>query len=313
VRRIVRGLRALARDDGPAVPTDVSTTTEIALHMAMHELRQNARVQVLFADGPPLPRVLADESRLAQVLVNLLVNAAQAFALPEPSRNLVTIGADTVGGYLVLEVADNGPGIDPEALPRIFDPFFTTKPVGQGTGLGLSISHSIVTALGGELRCESTPGHGARFLVKLPLATDELAPVPPSAPLLPIESGRVLLIDDNEKVLQSMARLLGREHEVVTESDPRAALARLESGERFDVVFCDVMMPRLTGKDVFERVWRLDQEQARRFVFMTGGVGRADLDQFLAEAENEQLEKPIGVQLLRSTVRRFTSRSAPSR
>jgi len=182
IRRIVRGLRALGRDDGPPVPTDVRTAVDLAVNMAMHELRQSATVRVDLGEVPP---VLADESRLTQVFVNLLVNAAQAFRDRDPSRNRVTVSVRRDRRTVVVSVADNGPGIAPEVLPRIYDPFFTTKPVGVGTGLGLAISHSIVSALAGELLCESTPGEGTTFHVRLPTAA--------SASLIPgaLSSGAV--------------------------------------------------------------------------------------------------------------------------
>ena len=302
VRRIVRGLRALARDDGPPVPTDVNAATEVAVNMAMHELRQRATVVV---DLPPLPPALADESRLTQVLVNLLMNAAQAFTSSNPEVNRVTVGGTSTAETVAISVADNGPGIPPDILARIFDPFFTTKPIGQGTGLGLSISQSIVTALGGDLRCDTVPDQGTTFTVRLPIAAPQNAPNE-AAPNRPQGSGgRVLIIDDNEFVLKALDRFLRRDHQVTVESDPRMALQRLMSGERFDVIFCDLMMPHLTGKDVFEQATKFDQELASRFVFITGGVVRDDLDAFLAEIPNERLEKPIALQNLRSTVRRF--------
>jgi len=303
IRKIVRGLSALARDDAPPVPTDLHSMVDVASNMAMHELRQRATLQVELPHD--LPPVMADESRVTQVLVNLLVNAAQAFSSADPSTNRVTVDATLSGDMVSVCVRDNGHGIAPEVLPRIFDPFFTTKAVGKGTGLGLSISHSIVTALGGELSCDSTVGVGSTFTVRLPIAAraPELAPrsmFPADEP-----SGRVLIVDDEESVVRSLQRVLAGAHLVVSETDPRVALARLAAGEQFDVIFCDLMMPHLTGPELFRRAVEANPKLADRFVFITGGVSRADIHAFLAEVRNERLEKPVGLQTLRSTVRRF--------
>ncbi len=167
VRRIVRGLRALGREDGPPAPTDLARVVDVSLHIAMHELKHQAKLEV---DLDDVSSVLADEPRLTQVLVNLLVNAGQAFVTSDPSVNRVWVTARRAGGRATISISDNGPGIPATVLPRIFDPFFTTKPLGVGTGLGLSISSSIVLALGGRLSCTSIEGQGATFRIELPLA-----------------------------------------------------------------------------------------------------------------------------------------------
>ncbi|MEZ4239884.1 MAG: ATP-binding protein [Myxococcota bacterium] len=167
IRRIVRVLRGFSRDDVAIVPTDVTEPVEVSVRMAMHELAGRATVDVALGD-PPL--VLADSTRLSQVLVNLLVNAGQAFRVADRHRNRVTVRAEVDSGRLRIRVSDNGPGIPPQTLGRIFDPFFTTKPADQGTGLGLTIASSMVAALDGQLTCCSEVGSGTTFVVSLPLA-----------------------------------------------------------------------------------------------------------------------------------------------
>lgn len=306
IRKIVRGLRAFAREGGPDVPTDVHAVVEISLQMAMHELRQRATPVV---DLAPTPPVAGDEARLSQVFVNLLVNAAQSFPDHDPSRNRVVVRARVEAARVVVTVSDNGPGIAPDVLPHVFDPFFTTKPVGQGTGLGLAICHSVVTALGGEITCETRLGEGTTFRVSLPTTRDSPAPEAPRAPSPePGRRGKVMVVDDEEAVLRSIARLLQSEHDVVALSDPREALARIESGERYDVVFCDLMMPRMNGVELFVAVRARSEPQAERFVFITGGVQDESVRAFLDEAPNERLEKPFSNQSLRGVARRLVSR-----
>ncbi|MDB4942237.1 MAG: hybrid sensor histidine kinase/response regulator [Labilithrix sp.] len=299
IRKIVRGLRAFAREDTVAVATDVHAAIEISVDMAMHEVRQRAAFELHKGDIRP---VFADESRLSQVFVNLLVNAAHAFPDGDTTRNRITVTTRMAAPDRVLvEVTDNGTGMRPAVLARIFDPFFTTKPVGQGTGLGLSICHNVVSALGGEITCSSVLGRGTTFRVVLPVAAE-----PGAAEHPPHRRGRVLLVDDEESVLRALTRLLAADHEVTAVLDPREALARLvERRERYDVVFCDVMMPELSGIELYRRVMAHDRGVAERFVFVTGGTVYEEIRRFLGEVPNERLEKPFSNQELKAVARRF--------
>ncbi len=303
IRKIVRGLRAFARGDTVLVPTDVHAAVEISVNMAAHELRQRA---TLTTELDPVPLVLADEAGLSQVLVNLIANAAQAFPTSEPDRNRIVIRSKTASdGRVLVEVSDTGPGISPEILPRIFDPFFTTKPTGQGTGLGLSICHNLVTALGGEITCATELGRGTTFTVLLPCSIEERSVEPAGVGAVGARR-RVLIVDDEPVILSVVTRLLKNEHDVESCVDPREALRLLVQGSQdFDVIFCDLMMPYLTGMDLYREVLASRPEIARRFVFMTGGTIHAEPQQFLAEVENERIDKPFSGQNLRGIVRRF--------
>ena len=142
---------------------------ETALNLARSDLRQRARVETRMA---PVQAVLGDESRLSQVFLNLLVNAAQAIPEGRPGEHVVRVTLEPGEGLVVVTVEDTGCGIPAANLRRIFDPFFTTKPIGIGTGLGLAISHGIVAALGGEIDVTSEPGRGSTFRVSVPAAPD---------------------------------------------------------------------------------------------------------------------------------------------
>lgn len=306
IRKIVRGLRTLAREDVTLNGVDLRAAVETALGIAAHELRRRATVSV---DVSAMPLVQADESRLTQVLVNLVVNAAQAFEVPNPSTNRIDISGTTrADGRVAITVRDNGPGIPAELRERIFDPFFTTKPVGTGTGLGLSVSRTIVGMLGGELTVESVEGQGATFEVVLPVATPGPTDGGESAQTAaPAVRGRVLLVDDDVAVLNAVRRLLSREHEVVACSDPREALGLLERGERFDLVVCDLMMPYLSGEELYAAVARVRPAMAERFVFVTGGANHPSVSAFLARIPNERMEKPFVPQNLLGIARRLAA------
>ena len=299
VRGIVRGLRAMGREGAPPVPTLLAPIVDTALRLVIHELRPKASVAI---DLGEVVRVLADDARLTQVLVNLLVNAAQAFESSDPLVNRVVVRATRDGDQVAIDVVDNGPGIPPHLLARIFDPFFTTKAIGTASGLGLSISHGLVVGLGGQLTARSRPGHTS-FRITL-AAVDEPVPADPVAP----RSQRVLCVDDDVPLLRTLVRMLGRPYDVVGCHDPREAWALFESGQRFAVVFCDLMMPHLDGKELYGRVRDLDPEQATRFVFISGGVVRPDVQGFLAELPNERLEKPFSLDHLRAVAQRYVGR-----
>jgi PAS domain S-box-containing protein len=164
VRDIVRGLKALARDDGPVVATQIAPVVAFAVTLTRPAWKATAQVQAFVED---LPLVLADEARLTQVLVHLLLNAVGALPGPDLENNRIQIHAEFDETHLRLQVTDNGRGIAATTLNRIFDPFFTTKPVGQGVGLGLSIAHALAASMGGELTCTSTSPAGTCFTVSL--------------------------------------------------------------------------------------------------------------------------------------------------
>ncbi|MBC8069190.1 MAG: response regulator, partial [Deltaproteobacteria bacterium] len=181
VRRIVKDLKVLSRsEEAKTVRVDVRELLDAALRMAWNEIRHRASVT---RDYQPVPVVLANPSRLGQVFLNLVVNAAQAIRPGGADSNVIGVSTHTAeDGRAVIEVRDSGGGIPPEVLQRIFTPFFTTKPAGVGTGLGLSICHRIVTQLGGEIVIDSEVGLGSTFRVLLPSGGEGSAEPPERAP-----------------------------------------------------------------------------------------------------------------------------------
>jgi len=167
VRTIVRGLKTFSRtDDERQGVLDVQPLLELSVNMAFHEIRRRAR---LVKDYGAIPRVDADEARLGQVFINLLVNAAHAIPEGDVDTNEIRIVTSTDAlGRAVIEIRDSGIGIPANIVDRIFDPFFTTKDIGVGTGIGLSISRNIVTALGGEITVTTEVGRGSSFCIALP-------------------------------------------------------------------------------------------------------------------------------------------------
>ena len=306
IQKIVRGLKAFAREDAPLAPVDVRAAIDVAIDMAVHELRSAATITTSYLS---LKMVLADESRLSQVILALLVNAAQAFVQRDPSRNRVTVKTDALpDGRVVIEVEDNGPGIAADVLPRIYDPFFTTKSVGQGTGLGLAIAHAIVSSLNGEISCTTQLGKGTTFRVVLTAAPASAARKISDPPAKLASRGKVLIVDDEPLVLRTITRAIKDEHEAVAVSSAAEALRLLvEEKVAFDVVLCDLVMPLMSGMDLYRRVLEHDPAIAARFVFVTGGAADEELRGFLAGVPNERLDKPFASASLRVLLRKLLS------
>jgi PAS domain S-box-containing protein len=296
VRTIVRDLKTFSRvDSTDNTDVDVRQVLESTLNLATTEIRHRARLVKQFAE---VPRVRANESRLGQVFLNLLVNAAQAIPGGTPERHEIRVATRVgSGGRVVVEVADTGTGIATEHLSRLFDPFFTTKEPGVGTGLGLSICHSLVAALGGEIHVESEPGRGSTFRVLLPASEPaQAALVPPAPPPPAVEKekrGRLLVVDDEPLVCTALGRTLRPHHDVTLSTRAQEALDRIEAGERFDVVFCDLMMPGMSGMDFYSALKERYPEQARCVVFLTGGAVTQQARAFLETVPSPHLEKPF--------------------
>jgi PAS domain S-box-containing protein len=311
VASIVRELRTFSRADAETRRrVDLAAVVRSAIKIAGHEIRHRARVSTSFE---PAGYVWANEARLEQVVLNLLLNAAHAMPETQATSNEIRVHVRPDGdASIVLEVSDNGEGISPDVLPRIFDPFFTTKPRGVGMGLGLSICHGIVMSLGGQITVHSTPHEGTTFRVALP-ATDredvDSVPPPSEAPGSPRPArARVLVIDDEVPIANTLRDLLGGQHDVTATTTVLDALAAIEAGREFDVIFCDLMMPGMSGIELYETLRTTRPELALRVVFMTGGAFTARAAEFLATAVNRRVEKPFSLGLIERIVREMAPR-----
>jgi PAS domain S-box-containing protein len=306
VATIVRDLRTFARgDEGARAPVRLTSVLEAALNIASAEVEARARVVRFYDEVPPAD---ANESRLEQVFLNLLLNAAQAIpAGADREQHRIELRVRRSGENVCVDIRDTGVGMSGPTLEKIFDPFFTTKPPGVGTGLGLPICQSIVRALGGELRVTSAPGEGSCFTVSLPIWNGDPHPIltPLPASTLPVTPrGRVLVIDDEVAVGRTLALVLGSEHEVtvMTSASEALALLRSEGADAFDAVLCDLVMPGMTGLELFRTIQRELPELVPRFLFMTGGLAPHRLGVPL-DAQTPLLEKPFDLEMIRAALR----------
>jgi CheY-like chemotaxis protein len=257
-----------------------------------------------------LPAVHGNESRLGQVFLNLLVNAAQSLQEGRAEENLIRVGGTVLpDGRIAVEVKDTGCGIAPEHLARIFDPFFTTKPPGVGTGLGLSICHSIVGSLGGEIQVLSELGGGSTFRVVLRRSSSQGTRTPSRATPRAVPRARILVVDDEALVGSVLARTLRTEHDVQVVTSARAALDRLANGEQFDILLTDLLMPEMTGMDLYEAIEARHADMVERMVFLTGGAFTPAAREFLTRKKVTCLEKPFEVAALRAALAQKLSRA----
>ncbi|MGD8318103.1 MAG: response regulator [Myxococcales bacterium] len=303
MQNIVRDLKTFSRPEEEAPHNaKLGQVLESAINICWNEVRHRATLERDFVDTP---RVAAAESKLVQVFVNLIINAAQAMPERSVSANRITVRTRTgADGFAIVEVIDNGTGIAPDRLSRIFEPFFTTKGLTEGTGLGLSICRNIVEDAGGSIEARSEPERGATFVVRLPASKDADVSVSHENPraFSANASARVIVVDDEPLVGRSIRRAL-RGHEVQVFSSGREAIDRLCADEPFDLVFCDLMMPEMSGMEVYEEVSARRPDLASRFVFMTGGAFTPQAREFLKATPLVCLHKPFELDQIRDLVR----------
>jgi len=309
IKTIVRSLGTFSRvERTERAPVDPIVALEAAINMAHIELRHRAR---LVKDLAPVPAVWATEGKLAQVFLNLLVNAIHAIDEGNVRNNQITVRSWAEAGAACVEISDTGRGIPTEDLERIFEPFFTTKSAGLGSGLGLSICRNIMAELDGSLAVQSEVGKGTRFVVRLPILEESLqqprAAAGSDSPKLPWVRGRILVVDDETAIQKSLGRLLGSDHELVTAASGEQAQALLTHDSAFDLILCDLTMPQMSGIELHTWLSVQNPRLARQTVFITGGTSMAAASEYLASVRNIKIEKPFDSNRLKRLVAELVS------
>ena len=310
---IVRNLLSFARrQEGERQLQSIRPILE-----STHQLLKNqllaAHVELTLEFEPGLPEVEVHANQIKQVFVNIINNAAQAIAGARPQGGgRIQIVTQCQPDGISVSISDNGPGVPEAITQRVFEPFFSTKSEGEGTGLGLSICLGIVKEHGGAMSVDpggAGSGHGATFTVELP-AGDRmgLSPSRTEAGMesrVPVVSGerperlRVLVVDDEPHILHYMqATLESWGHEVVLARDGSQALKRALM-QPFDLIICDLRMPRLGGREMFHTLARMHPTVADRIIFATGDTVRGDTLQFLEQLGRPFLQKPFKLDALR--------------
>jgi hypothetical protein len=307
VKTIIRDLKKFSRvDESERTLLDLPEVLDTAAKMTDGLVRNHARFRREYGTTP---YVEANAGQLTQVFTNLLVNAAEAIGAGDAEHQEIRVVSYVDGaGRAAVDIHDTGPGIPHELLARVFDPFFTTKARGGGTGLGLSIWQRIITAFGGEITVTSQPGKGTTFRVALPPAAKR-APTPAlraaEDAIRRGRRGKILVIDDDAAVGRALARLLRSEHDVEVFVDAHAALARIAADSAIDAIFCDLMMPNMTGMDFHDALALASPDLARRVVFMSGGTFSARAQEFLEKTTNPTIAKPFASESVRQVARDY--------
>ncbi|MGE0449724.1 MAG: ATP-binding protein [Vicinamibacterales bacterium] len=296
--RIVRNLLTFARKrQTTRAMVDLNQVVRETLTLRAYEQRVT-NITVIDALAAGLPKVFADAHQLQQVLLNLVINAEQAM-LSAHGRGVLVVRTwhDTQFDNVILEINDDGPGIPEDVQAKIFDPFFTTKEVGKGTGLGLTVAYAIVSEHGGRIRAASHGGSGASFFVELPVTAPRPSSTPTPRPKQsshkPPRKGSVLVVDDEAALAAAVsAALHDAGYGVELASDGEEALARCRE-RRFDLVICDLKMPRMDGRTFYRKLASAAPAMVSRVIFVTGDVAGTDAEQFLEESGCRWLAKPF--------------------
>jgi two-component system cell cycle sensor histidine kinase/response regulator CckA len=304
IRSIVKDLTTFSRwVPESSRPVNVEAVLESTLKLTWNQLRHRVRVVKSFSGVPDL---LGDEARLAQVFVNLVLNAAQA--IPDDRQGVLRISTTSEGGRVSVCVEDDGASIAAEDLPYVFEPFYATerpawgpgdpcRPEQGGAGLGLAICRNIVTALGGTISVTSEPDVGTRFTVTLQAAGAESPAEGKRASERErvMSRARILIIDDEPLLGQTLRFAFQDKHDVDVIASGREAVERLADDHDYDLVLCDLMMPDVSGEHVYRAVSERAPGLLPRFVFMTGGAFTERAQEFLAQFAGRQLEKPFNI------------------
>ncbi len=309
--RIVRNLLTFARKRHTTrAMVDLNHVIRETLSLRAYEQRVS-NVVIVEALAAGLPQVFADPHQVQQVLLNLIINAEQAM-LGANGRGTLIVRTwhEPDRDAVILEVNDDGPGVPADVQPKIFDPFFTTKEVGKGTGLGLTVAYAIVQEHGGRLRLESSPGAGASFFMELPVGGMAVrTPAPAGAPARSdIPQGSTALIVEDEAALRAAVgdALADAGFAVDRAADGEEALAKTRERD-YDLIVCDLKMPRVDGPAFFAALSDEKPSLARRVIFVTGDVAGTDAERFLESSGCRWLAKPFRLRdllrLARETLR----------
>jgi signal transduction histidine kinase len=272
-------------------------------------------IDLRFKAAADLSTVLADAGQMEQVLMNLAANARDA--MPGGGELIIETHNVTIdeaycrarpdaqpGRYVLISVSDTGSGIDTNTQQHIFEPFFTTKEVGKGTGLGLALVYGIIEQHNGLIEVYSEVGHGTTFKIYLPAQDEAVAEkVHGAQPVLRGGTETILVAEDDESLQRLLTGMLtGLGYNLILAGDGKVAVERYSSHrDEIDLVILDMVMPRMGGREAYERIRTLDSEVP--VIFMTGYSAEMAQSSFVLETGAAFIQKPYGIAALGNKVR----------
>jgi two-component system NtrC family sensor kinase len=312
--RIVQNMLLFARKTQPKPePMTVDLVVQQAMELKTHDFRIN-QIESSMEVEPGSPDCLIDRHQMGQVIINVLNNAEQALVSHRGGGN-IDIYVRSTPEFVVLEIGDDGPGIELDLMPKIFEPFFTTKPAGEGTGLGLSICYGIIQQHGGKMWAENNEGGGTSFFIQLPIKEKELDSGPGAAPLNAntyMSKTRLLIVDDEPNLLDLVSRGLTGEIDITDQARSGDVALEMVRETNYDCILLDLKMPGIDGIEFYERVIASDPKLADRIIFMTGDTARQESADFLASKNNPVISKPFQVEHVMELIESVVSASGTS-
>ncbi|MCH7736291.1 MAG: PAS domain S-box protein [Chloroflexi bacterium] len=303
--KIVKNLLLFARREDPLrTPMALDSIAKQSLELKKYDFRvNNIKTTLDFEDD--LPDSLVDRHQMSQVIVNILNNAEQAL-VSHKNGGEITIKTYSTPEAVVLEIRDDGPGVDPELIGRVFEPFFTTKGAGEGTGLGLSICYGIVQQHGGEMWATTQIDVGSSFYVQLPIS-DGLGvsdiPIRERQKTDGGSKGRLLVVDDDVEIRQLVAKSLSNDLVTVDQADNGETALNMIRGSDYDCILLDLKMPGISGIEVFEQSIKYDHRIAGRIIVITGDTASPETASFLSKMNVAVMHKPFTLDEVRKCVR----------
>lgn len=309
IRAVVSSIQSFSRlGESEDSCSDIIQPLQSSLRLAMNELSADVDLQV---DLRPTNPVGLDPSRLGQIFLNLLINAAQALReVPAERGRRLEVRCRQVEGEVIIEIADNGPGIDPKIKEQLFQPFVTTKATREGTGLGLAIAHEIVESVNGRIEVESESGEGALFRVILPAreepstssfeVVDEEGDVP---------RGRILIVDPDPVLATSLCRLLAPLHDAEAVTTLGEAVEYLSSVREVDVILCDLRLRGGVGLNLLQWMEKNAPQYWERTLAMTASLMSHSEQDYLDSLPNGWVGKPFDKVHLRNRIAKILLKS----
>ncbi len=302
---IVHALRSYARSEPDEITSvDLAGVCRDACDLVGNQLRHRARLSL---DLASVPTVTADARKLSQVVINLLINAADAIPVGDGRGHEIRMRCAERGGRVELSVTDTGSGIAPALRGRIFEPFFTTKARGEGSGLGLAIARDIVERFGGKLTVETEVGRGSTFIAAFPVERRATSSKPAVAVAGTSTRASLLIIDDEVALTSALRRQLRGHHDITVINDGAAGLAAILRQD-FDVILCDVMMPGTDGLAVLEALRKNRPDLTHKVVLMTAGVFSDPIRDRVVALGGQLLDKPVPLDTLLAIIETVRAR-----